>query len=324
MSPERRRMQAVRPWLRVACWFVVAGLAVVVLVRLSGLEAHVGLLYGVVALSPLLLLPAWVVLGLSFPARDPVLAGAAAVLVLLQLTWAAPDGPWAADRAQGPTVRVVSSNVSDVNPTPLDLAEALLAEAPDVLVLVEYTPTMAQALDEAGVRDQLPNAAEDPRFGTAGSAIFSRLPMTAREVIHPGDAPMMSATVLIDDVATEVVAVHTTQPLVDVGRLDRQLSDLADLVHEASGPLVLAGDFNANTQVAGFRSILEAGGTDAARASGRGWSRSWPDRLLPLPVLLLDRVVVGGGVGVRDTAEGDGHGSDHRYVVADLVAPPSG
>jgi endonuclease/exonuclease/phosphatase (EEP) superfamily protein YafD len=312
-----------RVLLRGALWLVVAALVGVVLVRLSGVESRFGLLFSVVALGPLLLAPAWLVLALAWPARDRWLAGAAGLLVLVQLVWLVPDGPWAADRADGPSVRVVSSNVSDVNATPGALAEALLAEDPDVLVLLEYTPTMAQALEVAGVREQLPNAAEDPRFGTAGSAIFSRLPMTSREVLHPGGAPMVAATVVLDAVPTQVVAVHTTQPLVDVAALQRQLGALAGLVGDATGPVVLAGDFNANSQTAGFRAILEAGGTDAARASGQGWSRSWPDRGRWFPVLLLDHVVVAGGVGVHDLTLGPGHGSDHRYVVADIVTPSS-
>ncbi|OWY62344.1 hypothetical protein B7486_58940, partial [cyanobacterium TDX16] len=188
----------------------------------------------------------------------------------------------------------------------------------------EYTPRMQQALEQAGVREQLPSSVEDPRFGTAGSAVFTHLPMTDRGVIEPGRAPMVTATVLLEGEPTQVVAVHTTQPLVDEEALDRQLAALADLVRDADGPIVLAGDFNANTQTAGFRALLEAGATDAARASGRGWARSWPDRGRWLPVLLLDHVVVGGGVGVQDTAEGPGHGSDHRYVVADLAAPEIG
>jgi endonuclease/exonuclease/phosphatase (EEP) superfamily protein YafD len=310
--------------VRVACWLVVAGLVAVVLVRWSGLESRSGLLFGVVALSPLLLLPAWLVLGASFVARDRTLTAVAATLVLLQLVWVVPDGPWATDRTDGPRVRVVASNASDVNPTPGALAEALLAEDPDVLVVVEYTPAMQQALEQAGVREQLPNAAEDPRYGTAGSAVFTHLPMADRGVVELGGAPMATATVLLEDEPTQVVAVHTTQPLVDEQRLGGQLAALADLVGESEGPVVLAGDFNANTQTAGFRAILEAGATDAARASGRGWARSWPDRGRWVPVLLLDHVVVAGGVRVQGTAEGDGHGSDHRYVVADVVAPAPG
>jgi endonuclease/exonuclease/phosphatase (EEP) superfamily protein YafD len=314
-------VHVIRGPLRAVCWFVVAGLVGVVLVRLSGLESSSGLFFGVVALSPLLLLPAWLVLASSFPARDRVLTAVAGALVLLQLVWVVPDGPWATDRSEGPRVRLVASNASDVNRTPNALAEALLAEDPDVLVVVEYTPTLQQALEQAGVREQLPNSAEDPRFGTAGAAVFTHLPMTDRGVVELGGAPMVSATVLLEGVPTQVVAVHTTQPLADEEALDGQLAALADLVRGSDGPTVLAGDFNANTQTAGFRAILEAGATDAARASGRGWARSWPDRGRWVPVLLLDHVVVGGGVGVQDTAEGDGHGSDHRYVVADLVAP---
>jgi endonuclease/exonuclease/phosphatase (EEP) superfamily protein YafD len=137
---------------------------------------------------------------------------------------------------------------------------------------------------------------------------------------------MASATVDVGGVPTQVVAVHTTQPLVDEDGLDRQLGALADLVEAADHPVLLAGDFNANTQTAGFRAILEAGATDAHRASGRGWARSWP-ATTPVPVLLLDHVVVTPPLEVVGTTEGDGWGSDHRYVVADLVvdqgaAPP--
>jgi endonuclease/exonuclease/phosphatase (EEP) superfamily protein YafD len=314
-------MDAVRGPLRGIGWVVVAGLVGIVLLRLVGLESRSGFVFSLVALTPWLLLLAWIVLGAAVVVRDRVLLGAAVVLVLLQVAWVAPDGPWAGDPASldgREPIRVVSSNASDHNLTPQALAAALLAEEPDVLVVVEHSPEMAQALEQAGLREQLPNAAEDPRSGTAGSAIFTRLPMADRTVIVPGGTPMVTAMVELDGVATQVVAVHTTQPLVVQNGLDRQLGALAGLVGAADHPVVLAGDFNANTQTAGFRSILEAGATDAHRASGRGWARSWP-ATTPFPVLLLDHVVATPPFEVVGTAEGQGWGSDHRYVVADLV-----
>lgn len=311
--------------LRAAGWLVVGLLLGFVALRLVGAEAWSGLVYGVVAFTPLVLLPAWLALGAAAIVRDRALLAVAAALVVLQLVWLVPDGPWAGDPAElgeHEQVRLVVSNANDNNTTPEQLAEALLAEDPDVLVVLELTPRLAAALQAAGVREQLPSAIEDPRRGTTGSAIYARLPMSARTVLDVGGTPMTSATVTLGQTPTRLVAVHTTQPLVDVHALHQQLRGLAALVEQAPTPLVLAGDFNANSQVAGFRSILEAGSVDAHRATGRGWARSWPDSILA-PMVLLDHVVVTPEVGVLATAERDGRGSDHRYLVVDLVAPTS-
>jgi endonuclease/exonuclease/phosphatase family metal-dependent hydrolase len=83
---------------------------------------------------------------------------------------------------------------------------------------------------------------------------------------------------------------------------------------------VLAGTLDANSQQPAFRRLTGRGLRDAAAVLGRGARPTWPS-WSPLPLLALDHVLVGGGIGVRAVGTLAVAGTSHRAIIADLVVP---
>ena len=118
------------------------------------------------------------------------------------------------------------------------------------------------------------------------------------------------------DGAFRVKAVHTRQPIVSARGWAQDLDRLHtwQLAQPADQPLFMAGDFNASQSHPAFRAMLE-GLTDAHRATGGGWVRTWPQgRRIP-PFVQLDHVL-GRGVTAVDAGVTPVRGSDHAAVWA--------
>jgi len=81
---------------------------------------------------------------------------------------------------------------------------------------------------------------------------------------------------------------------------------------------VLAGDFNASWGHPGYRAIAQTM-TDAHRAAGQGWVRTWPaGRRLIRPFVQLDHVLTR-GLGVVDAGVVRVPKTDHAAVWARLA-----
>lgn len=100
----------------------------------------------------------------------------------------------------------------------------------------------------------------------------------------------------------------------------RQASQLVADSQEISGPLVIAGDFNAPPASLVTRMLTDRGFVDAFSAAGRGYGYTFGHTLLVgRPFLRLDRILASRHlVPVRAWA-GGASGSDHRPVIADLM-----
>jgi endonuclease/exonuclease/phosphatase (EEP) superfamily protein YafD len=320
--PERplRTTGMVRGLALAVAWILTAGVAVAVATRLVGLTDRRERLFALAALTVWLLVPCLVALVTGAVLRARLLVVVDAALLVVLLTWVAPDLRWWSTAAaiEGPTSVVAAANIGpdhdDVAATSADLLDL----GADVLVVVELTQPSMEGLHAAGVDEQYPYAVEDARPGTRGSAIYSRYPMRARGVEELGGARMARATVELPGGAVTVVAVHTTQPLASLRALRDQLERLGTLVEEIDGPVVLAGDFNATRQHQPFRELLDTGLTDAHLATGRGWSATWPAGHRFPPFALIDHVLVSGELSVASAGEVTITGTDHRAVVAEV------
>ncbi|MCW2681035.1 MAG: hypothetical protein JWM62_2436 [Frankiales bacterium] len=307
--------------LRVLATLVVLCLLAVVGVRALGLERGSALAMLVGAL-PLTLLPAYAVLALAATLRRRLLAAGAAVLVLAHLLVFAPalgaDAlPPGAEQA--PRLRVVTANLYVLNPDPAAAARALRALRPDVLVVPELSAAGLAGLRESGLLDDLPFAVTlllDTRQETVG--LLSRLPLLDVTTRESAGRELPRATVRVGGTDVRLLTAHPYPPLSVFADLWRaSLEDLRAEVEDVDGPLVVAGDLNADRDHALFRDLLDTGLRDAHDARGRGLARTWP---ASAPFLHLDHVLVRGPV-VLDVREARIPGSDHLAVVADLALP---
>jgi endonuclease/exonuclease/phosphatase (EEP) superfamily protein YafD len=82
----------------------------------------------------------------------------------------------------------------------------------------------------------------------------------------------------------------------------------------------VSGDFNATWGHRAFRRLLDAGLVDAVAARGRPYQMTWPrDRRFVPPLTRIDHVLTRGPLAVTSIRTGDGRGSDHRPLVADVA-----
>jgi endonuclease/exonuclease/phosphatase (EEP) superfamily protein YafD len=193
------------------------------------------------------------------------------------------------------TVTLLSSNLEFGAGNADDIVKGVRDHHADVVVLVELTPQAVTRLKAAGLDQELPYVVGHPEAGTTGAAIQ-----------RPGGA-------------FRVKAVHTRQPIVSARGWAQDLDRLHtwQLAQPTDQPLFMAGDFNASQSHPPFRSMIE-GLTDAHRATGGGWVRTWPQgRRIP-PFVQLDHVL-GRGVTAVDAGVTPVRGSDHAAVWATVT-----
>jgi endonuclease/exonuclease/phosphatase (EEP) superfamily protein YafD len=309
-------------------WVVVAPLAVCAGVQLAQRSEASSLLLLAAGLTPWLWPPALVALAIGLWRGRPLLAVVAAATSGVLLTSAVAGlGLPTRSRPAGPlpTVRLFTANVHDANPDMGPIAEELAAVAPDLVALQELDPDGAERLARSGVLDRFPYSVTETRWGASGIALWSRFPLVDARVEDVQGRPFIAATAMVGTHRLRLYTVHMVAPLRGDDRVQwqDQLRRVGEEVRAASGPLVVAGDFNATRYHPSFRRLLREGLRDAHEQRGRGWAATWPRgrRLLP-PMLRLDHVLVSPGLAVQAIREGVGEGSDHRPVIADLALLP--
>lgn len=102
-----------------------------------------------------------------------------------------------------------------------------------------------------------------------------------------------------------------------------QSIQLAAAVAQAKGPVIVAGDLNADERSPVVRRLLATGLRDAYSSASIGYGYTLGHDLRPgFSFLRIDHVLVSHDIGVRDAAPGGKEGSEHRPVVADLLLGP--
>lgn len=282
------------------------------------------------ALVPAASLPTWIVLALATLTRRRRLAAAAAVLaavhVGLLVPWVTPGRRPPADRADVDRLVVLSSNLLFGRGDPATVVDAVRSRDVDLLLLVEVTWEVRDALLDAGISAVLPHSAGRPRADADAAMIFSRHPLRAPDVppLPPVRYGSALATVRTPSGDVAVAVVHPVAPVPGLGRAwHREWTALGDWAAAVPTdvPIVLAGDFNATMDHPVLRRLGDAGVVDTHREAGHGRRPTWP-RIPGLPLLSpwfhIDHVQARG----FDVADADTlvmPGSDHLAVWAELV-----
>ena len=228
------------------------------------------------------------------------------------------------ERVEGAAdVTVMTSNLRYGRAEPDDVASAVRDNRVQVLVLEEVTPLALPRLREL-LGKALPHVAGTPDTSASGTMVFSAYPLTATEVL-PLRAGALRVTVGAER-PFSLIAVHTVQPLADVARWRADLERVRRTAMTTTGPVVVAGDFNASVDHRPFRQLLDAGLEDAAMQANAGWQPTWPSAVGPAvgpfqvrySMVALDHVLtrnLPGAVGTSSVRIG---GTDHRALVARL------
>ena len=330
------RPAALRVALGVA-WVAVAGATAVTAARVAGGDQHTPL----IELAVLVPFAAVALLGgvaLGLVARSRRLAAISAALLAVQVVWLAPVFGLGArqpgDLTGAAAVHVLEFNTLTGLADPAAIVATIRERRIDVFAVEELTPQLVHGLRDAGLLGELPYRVGGPNWGAAGTAIYSRWPVTELADIEGTTFLMPRATIRLPNQAVlTVTAVHTLSPLpgrVQGWRTDLSLLDAA--VSATTGPQLVLGDFNATRDHAGLRRLLDgpAGLADSAETVGL-LGGAWPGFTWPAdtwwlpPFMRLDHVLVTpGSVAVRSLDVLSLPGSDHRALAATLaVARPA-
>ncbi|HJQ45333.1 MAG TPA: endonuclease/exonuclease/phosphatase family protein [Amycolatopsis sp.] len=272
------------------------------------------------ALTPYWTVGGLLVGGLALGFRQWWIGGVAMAVAIALVVLVLPRTiPSARADAHGPKLRIMSSNQylgkADVHA----VVRLVRDNQVDVLNLLELTPREVRDFHSAGLFDLLPYTVLKTVAGSNGSGIASRYPLTELSLVGPGGMEQPSARIDVAGTPVDVVAVH---PVAPVASASTWKYDLARLPRPdpAGPPRVLAGDFNATLDHAGFRALLGAGYTDAGDNRGAGLASTWPSGMFPPPVT-IDHVLVDPRVAVEGYRVLDVPGSDHDAVLAELTLP---
>ena len=242
--------------------------------------------------------------------------------------------PWSIRSARGVAEPVpedarpftlVSANALGPNKRAAEFASTITAIDTDVLVVVEASKLILDALDDVEVHRYHRHGFVEKRRRWGGCGIWSDHPM---ELVETGDAgyAYIAARVSLPAGPVTVVAVHTVAPSKPGTRGPWRASfdSLVKVVGRLDGPVVAAGDYNATMAHPPLPEFLARTGLrDAHTAAGRGLARSWPATWWMPPLGLIDRVLVSPDISVVSIAERALPGTDHLAVVSTLALAPS-
>jgi endonuclease/exonuclease/phosphatase (EEP) superfamily protein YafD len=284
----------------------------------------------------------WWMLDLTTHFRLQYLGAAAAVLLLLALRrqWRAAalllvigalnawpvlpyvprPMPVTAATSAGEPLKILTVNVSYRQFSARRFHEIVAEAAPDVLLVVEFTPHAAEVL--ADLDKTFAYELKAPAEGPYGIALWSHFPLMA-ETFPLGPVPAVEARVQTPRGDFTLIGVHLSAPTLPrrAKQRNEELQLLAARRATVGGPLIVAGDFNVTPYSPYFTDWLAATGlTDTRR--GRTLAPSWP-ATLPILGIPIDHVAVTPDFDIRAHRRLPSFGSDHWAVLAELTFHPA-
>jgi endonuclease/exonuclease/phosphatase (EEP) superfamily protein YafD len=242
-------------------------------------------------------------------------AGAAAALTVIVLAVQLPPNV-AAEAAGRHRLVILQANLKIGAADPDRLVRLVRHDRVDLLATEELTTSEEQRLIAAGLARELPYRFTKPLpTGGGGLGLWSRYPLRAERDVPGFWLGVLRARVALPDGDATFLAVHLTPPYPYPD--DRWRHEIARLrsVLPRTGPVLAAGDFNATTDHAQFRHLLEHGYADAAEQAGAGYRPTYPNDRWYGPVIGIDHVLARGGF-VADRFDAvELPRSDHRGLV---------
>lgn len=214
-------------------------------------------------------------------------------------------------------LRVLSFNAYRAEANSEELAALIKDQHPDLLILVETSEALHSKLTKLGALEELGyRTALAPAGGARDTVIFSKNPMTEIDSglsnRDTGWYSMPTVQVEVDQRQVLVTGVHVYPPINDAQKWRQGLSAIGAWVsRHPQAPMILAGDFNSTSGHRLYRDAI-AGFTEA---SGLRPTATWPQGLLPFPLIEIDHIL-GRGMTFTKTGTTPIEGSDHLAVHA--------
>jgi endonuclease/exonuclease/phosphatase (EEP) superfamily protein YafD len=240
----------------------------------------------------------------------------------------------------GDRLTVMSFNIGDLRSDPETLAAVIEAEAADIVAIEELNYRMAKPL-----QDRLSRRYSHRLFGTdvGPTGLLSRFPILSYNWFQPllQGRSGLHAVVEVNGKPLHVIVIHLYSPSVSwsgaqlslpVGlRYEDQspsVNQIMQYIATLNGPILLLGDFNMSDQNRAYTQLTRLV-QDAYREAGWGFGFTFPNNLqirsipLPAPVVRIDYIFHSAHIYANRAYVGCNGGSDHCYVVAQLIYPAS-
>lgn len=214
--------------------------------------------------------------------------------------------------------RFLSFNVLTGNNRPEALVDAVLANPPDVMLVME-TPGIESQLERLASVMPYRVGCDGPGY-RCDISLLSRLPLENAEVVQ---MPLIrrdrivTAEISVEGQQVTLVGVHLSKPYHD-NVTPAEIERISRILGSIEGPLVLAGDFNA----ASWSEPLVDLGRLHDLVPGPWQPATWPVRLGPLGVP-IDNVFTRGTAQLISLEAGDSLGSNHRPLWASVGLYPT-
>lgn len=186
----------------------------------------------------------------------------------------------------------------------------------DIVFLAEYGPTKKQL--QAWLSRRYPYKQDCSGSWHCSIALYSRFPITKQRLVlaqHDAGPRRIHADIQIGGSNVHVIGTHLISPLDRPSANYRELDFLArEVAARGTGPVVVAGDFNATLFSNAFRNFVEKSGL----VHMGHLIPSWPMTPVALPQIGIDHVFMSRDVELYDVAAGRAAGSDHLPIAATL------
>ncbi|ODT67925.1 MAG: hypothetical protein ABS75_22365 [Pelagibacterium sp. SCN 63-23] len=210
-------------------------------------------------------------------------------------------------------LRFLSFNVQTGNPRAEELVEAVLADPPDVMLVME-TPGVERYLDRLAT--VFPYSLGCADTDSCDISLHSRLPIEDGEVrrLPPfGQERLVMGRVVVGGAPVTIAGVHLSKPYFDQASWG-ELEFIGRTLEPVDGPMILAGDFNSASWTSAMAMM-----TNRLELIPGPWApATWPVRLGPLGVP-IDNVFTRGNARLTTLESGDNYGSNHRPLWADVA-----
>jgi endonuclease/exonuclease/phosphatase (EEP) superfamily protein YafD len=200
------------------------------------------------------------------------------------------------------------------------LLEMIRREAPDAVLLVEYTPSLSERLGE--LRETYRYHVESPNRDAYGIALFSRFELSSAQTFMLDRTPTIEANLHVRGAVVTLLGVHLRSPGTPrrAAQRNRQLELLTERVSAARNPVIVTGDFNISPYSPYYADWLARTAlTDARR--GRTPRPSWPT-FLPILGIPIDHCFVSPDIAIIGERGLPSFGSDHYPLLVELALPP--
>lgn len=232
-------------------------------------------------------------------------------------------------------LRVMTWNAYFRNQNSAAFFATIAAEQPDLIAIQELGAPLAGTIS-AKLRERFPFQELYPARSPAGMAILSRYPFV--RTAPPDFSPTTGCNChwVTIDLAGQPITLINTHPWppktgltggstfeFDTENQDRIFEQLLTRIDQAAGPLLVMGDLNTMPIQANYRRLTQVL-QDAYVTSGVGPASTFPvarnkQSWLRQPLIRIDYIFHDNTWQAQKSWVGAIDGSDHRYVMADLV-----